>query len=127
MKSASPPREAAARSKPLPQPHWNTSRQLPRLGPRDRVEPGHRDRPELWDYAGQNGYTIASKDSDFRQLAFLFGPPPPTVIRLRVGNVNSAAVFKVLNDHHEAIEAFEDATDEALLLLPGLPLGQVPR
>lgn len=51
----------------------------------------------------------------------------PKVIWLRVGNVNSAAVFKVLNDHHEAIEAFEDATDEALLLLPGLPLGQVPR
>jgi predicted nuclease of predicted toxin-antitoxin system len=30
---------------------------------------------QIWDYAGQNNYVIVSKDSDFRQLAFLFGPP----------------------------------------------------
>jgi predicted nuclease of predicted toxin-antitoxin system len=26
---------------------------------------------EVWDYARRNGFTIASKDSDFRQLSFL--------------------------------------------------------
>jgi len=31
---------------------------------------------EIWDYAGEHGYVIVSKDSDFRQLAFLLGPPP---------------------------------------------------
>jgi len=29
---------------------------------------------EIWDYAAEHGYVIASKDSDFRQLAFLHGP-----------------------------------------------------
>ncbi len=29
---------------------------------------------EIWDYAREHGYLIASKDSDFRQLAFLYGP-----------------------------------------------------
>ena len=75
---------------------------------------------EVWDFAGQNEYVIVSKDSDFRQLTFLFGPPPK-VIWLRVGNANSAATFKVIDDHRDAIEAFEDATDEGLLVLPSLP------
>jgi predicted nuclease of predicted toxin-antitoxin system len=34
---------------------------------------------EMRDYAGEHGYSIVSKDSDFRQLAFLFGPPPKAI------------------------------------------------
>lgn len=30
---------------------------------------------EIWSYAGEQGHVIGSKDSDFRQLAFLHGPP----------------------------------------------------
>lgn len=30
---------------------------------------------EIWDYAREHGYAIVSKDADFRQLAFLYGPP----------------------------------------------------
>ena len=41
----------------------------------------------IWDYAGTHGYVIASKDTDFRQLAFLYGPPPK-VIWLRVGKIH---------------------------------------
>lgn len=29
---------------------------------------------EIWSYAGEHGHVIVSKDSDFRQLAFLHGP-----------------------------------------------------
>ena len=29
---------------------------------------------EIWAYAGEHGFVIVSKDSDFRQLAFLHGP-----------------------------------------------------
>jgi predicted nuclease of predicted toxin-antitoxin system len=75
---------------------------------------------EVWDYAGQQDYTVVSKDSDFRQLAFLRGPPPK-VIWLRVGNVNTATVLGVLLSHHEALDAFDATADEALLVLPGLP------
>jgi predicted nuclease of predicted toxin-antitoxin system len=38
---------------------------------------------EVWEFARAGGYVIVSKDSDFRQLAFLFGPPPK-VVWLRV-------------------------------------------
>lgn len=31
---------------------------------------------EIWSYAGEHDFVIVSKDSDFRHLAFLHGPPP---------------------------------------------------
>jgi predicted nuclease of predicted toxin-antitoxin system len=34
---------------------------------------------EIWDFAGGQGFVIVSKDSDFRQLAFLLGPPPKAI------------------------------------------------
>lgn len=66
----------------------------------------------IWDYAAGHGYVIVSKDSDFRQLAFLHGPPPK-VIWLRVGNATT-------------IRAFGDSADEAFLVLSGAALGQPP-
>ena len=74
---------------------------------------------EIWDYAGAHGYTIVSKDSDFRQLAFLHGPPPKSVW-LRLGNVSTSTVLQLLGEQHERIEAFGSTDDEALLVLPGL-------
>ena len=34
---------------------------------------------EVWEYAKQFGFTIVSKDTDFSQRGFLFGPPPKVV------------------------------------------------
>ncbi|HMR95916.1 MAG TPA: DUF5615 family PIN-like protein [Microthrixaceae bacterium] len=75
---------------------------------------------EIWDYAGEHGYVIASKDSDFRQLAFLHGPPPK-VVWLRIGNASTATVLRTLLDHTQILEAFALSEDEALLVLPGMP------
>jgi len=75
---------------------------------------------EFWEYARDHGYAVASKDSDFRQLAFLYGPPPK-VVWLRLGNVNTATILQALLDHHPAIEAFDNDADNALLVVPGLP------
>lgn len=72
---------------------------------------------EIWSYAGEHGHVIVSKDSDFRQLAFLHGPPPKA-IWLRVGNASTATILQVILDHLEAIEAFSYSDDEALLVLP---------
>ena len=33
----------------------------------------------IWSYARDHGYTIVSKDNDFRQYAFLYGPPPKAI------------------------------------------------
>lgn len=38
----------------------------------------------IWEYAAEHELVVVSKDSDFRQLAFLYGPPPK-VVWLRVG------------------------------------------
>lgn len=75
---------------------------------------------EIWEHAREHDYVIVSKDSDFRQLAFLHGPPPK-VVWLRVGNASTATVFRFLLDHTDTIEAFAISEDEALLVLPGLP------
>ncbi len=72
---------------------------------------------EIWSWAGQHSFVIVSKDSDFRQLAFLHGPPP-RAIWLRMGNASTLDIFSVLRDHLEVVQRFAESTDEALLVLP---------
>ena len=60
---------------------------------------------------------IVSKDSDFRQLAFLYGPPPKA-IWLRMGNASTLDIFNVLRDHLDDVRRFAVSEDEALLVLP---------
>lgn len=74
---------------------------------------------EIWDYAGEHDYVIASKDSDFRQLAFLLGPPPKA-LWLRVGNASTNAITDLLRTHAADIRAFAESEAEALLVLPDL-------
>lgn len=71
----------------------------------------------MWEYAGTHGLLLVSKDSDFRQLAFLHGPPPK-VLWLRLGNASTLAVLNVLLDSIEAIERFVMTEEESLLVLP---------
>jgi predicted nuclease of predicted toxin-antitoxin system len=72
---------------------------------------------EIWAYAGEHGFVIVSKDSDFRQLAFLHGPPPKA-IWVRLGNASTIEIFDALWDNLEEIVRFSDDADEALLVLP---------
>ena len=63
----------------------------------------------VWDYARENGYTIVSKDNDFRQRAFLHGPPPK-VIWLSVGNSGTNRIATLMqaekrNEHIQAPQA----------------------
>ena len=64
------------------------------------------DDRAIWDYARSNGFTIVSLDADFAERATLDGPPPK-VIWLRCGNPSTDVIEKLLRDHAEAIEAFE--------------------
>lgn len=73
---------------------------------------------EVWEHAGANDYILVSKDSDFRQLAFLHGPPPK-IVWLRLGNVTTVEIATAILDHNETIERFAASQDEALLVLPG--------
>jgi predicted nuclease of predicted toxin-antitoxin system len=74
---------------------------------------------EIWAYAGEHGYVIVSKDSDFRQLAFLLGPPPKAVW-LRVGNRSTTEIAALLRSSADVIIRFATSEEEALLVLPDL-------
>lgn len=72
---------------------------------------------EIWEYASEHDLIVVSKDSDFRQLAFLHGPPPK-VVWLRIGNVSTAQIATMLLDHLERVETFVDNDEEAMLVIP---------
>ena len=71
---------------------------------------------EIWEYAGEHDFLIVSKDSDFRQLAFLHGPPPKA-IWMRLGNANTAEIAAALRAQEREIDRFHADPDEAFLVL----------
>ena len=76
----------------------------------------------MWDFAGERGYIIATKDSDFRQFAFLYGAPPK-VIWVRTGNVTTTAIADLLRANRNRVEAFSTSPEESLLVLPLMVAG----
>jgi predicted nuclease of predicted toxin-antitoxin system len=70
------------------------------------------DDLKVWLYAAAHGLMVVSKDSDFRHLALLHGPPPK-VIWLRVGNGPTSVVETLLRARLADVQAF--AADPALL------------
>ena len=72
------------------------------------------DDRALWHYAQANGFTLVSQDSDFADMAALFGPPP-RVIWLRCGNQPTESIDKLLRDHAQVIVSFEQDSAAACL------------
>lgn len=70
----------------------------------------------VWNYAREHGLVIVSKDVDFRQRSFVYGAPPK-VIGVRLGNCSTAEVERLLRHHAQAIGAFGQAAELALLNL----------
>jgi predicted nuclease of predicted toxin-antitoxin system len=70
----------------------------------------------IWEWAGERGFVVVSKDTDFRQLAFLYGPPPK-VVWLRVGNVSTSLIETLLLGSASRIARFIDDDEEALLVI----------
>ena len=75
------------------------------------------DDEAVWNHARRNGQMIATKDTDFHQRCFLFGPPPK-VVWLRTGNCTTAHIESLLRSSIDDIRAFA-ADDEAALLVLG--------
>ena len=71
---------------------------------------------EIWDYAAKNGYIIVSKDSDFVQMATLFGTPPK-IILLATGNASTDSIRHCLLTHKKTINEFCSNPEEALLII----------
>jgi len=74
------------------------------------------DDREIWDYAKVSGLTLVTQDSDFADMAALYGSPPK-VIWLRCGNQRTVVVEAILRKHSAAILAFEQDEDAECLEL----------
>jgi predicted nuclease of predicted toxin-antitoxin system len=59
----------------------------------------------LWDYARDNDFALASKDSDFEDISLTRGMPPKW-IWVRSGNGGTKAVEAAFRRHFVAIERF---------------------
>jgi predicted nuclease of predicted toxin-antitoxin system len=82
---------------------------------RDAGLAGASDR-RIWDYAYENGFTIVSKDDDFRQRSFLEGPPPK-IVWLQVGNAGTGQIAELLQERSARLRDFADENESALLIV----------
>src|SRR5579872_5466551 len=71
---------------------------------------------EIWNYAGSMSMVLVSQDSDFADMAALFGPPPK-VIWLRCGNQSTKYIEIILRKHISIIQDFENDTNASCLEL----------
>ena len=76
---------------------------------------GAEDR-RIWPFAGEHGFFLASKDSDFYQRSVLFGAPPK-VIWLRVGNGPTRTIAELLRARYVLVQRFADDPAAAFLTL----------
>ena len=70
------------------------------------------DDAAIWQFAKANGFTIVTHDSDFADMAMLYGSPPK-IIWLRCGNQPNSIIEKILRAHAESIVAFEQNAEAA--------------
>ena len=73
----------------------------------------------LWEYARANVFAIVSKDEDFHQFSFLYGPPPK-VVWLRLGNCTIADIERTLRICRDELVQFS-ADDEGAFLVVDEP------
>ena len=70
----------------------------------------------VWEHAKAEDCVLVSKDNDFRQRSFQYGPPPK-VVWLSVGNAGTAVILRLLRESHEEVERFVSSAEEALLVV----------
>ena len=117
MSTVSPPRrEAATRSESVAHACSATRRRVPESLHVAEIGLDTATDREIWEYAAQRGYVIVSKDTDFRQLALVFGPPPH-VVWLRVGNVSTGVIEALLRRSVARLQEFAASDEESLLVL----------
>jgi predicted nuclease of predicted toxin-antitoxin system len=76
------------------------------------------DDHRLWDYASAHGFTIVSKDTDFRERSYVQGFPLK-IIWLDVRNADTEAIAELLRREAPriAIAHFDASTELSMLIL----------
>lgn len=59
---------------------------------------------KISDYADANGYTVVTKDADFRNSHFIKGSPEK-LLKIALGNIPTPKLIAILELHFEAIVA----------------------
>lgn len=72
------------------------------------------DDRAVWAYAKDHGFTLVTLDSDFHELATLYGAPPK-IVWLKCGNQPRWYVAGLLLQHRDKIEAFGNDPKSAVL------------
>ena len=78
------------------------------------------DDQQIWNHARAHGFTIVSKDTDFRERSSVEGFPPK-VIWLEVGTTGTSAIANLLRRERQRIERFETDGDAPFLILSIVP------
>lgn len=61
------------------------------------------DDRAIWNYAKDNDFVIVTKDSDFFEMASVYGQPPQ-IVWLKIGNQSKAATINALIANQQNIE-----------------------
>lgn len=72
---------------------------------------------EIWRYAGDNGFTLVTMDTDFLDFATLHGAPP-RVILLRCGNQPTSVIADLLLEHALRIAVLDHQDEVSCLEIP---------
>jgi predicted nuclease of predicted toxin-antitoxin system len=91
---------------------WPGSTHIETIGMRGATD------ESIWLFARDNGFTVVSKDDDFRGLALVRGAPPQ-VIWLQVGNSSTSRVADLLRANAVVLETFSADPVESLIVLKG--------
>jgi predicted nuclease of predicted toxin-antitoxin system len=74
------------------------------------------DDARVWDHAAKHEFMIVSKDGDFNNRAFLFGPPPK-VVWIQRGSCSTRDIEALLRARHADLVTFAADAAAALLIL----------
>ena len=70
----------------------------------------------IWAFARDNGFVLASKDSDFYQRSMLFDRPPK-LVWIRIGNCTRDRIVNLLTIYADDIGAMDLSPLEAMLVI----------
>ena len=72
---------------------------------------------EVWRYAGEQGFLIVTKDSDFHEKSLLRGSPPK-VVWLRLGNCSTREIQELLRHYVQSVRDLATDPERGYLILP---------
>ena len=74
------------------------------------------DDRDIWEYACSHGFIIVSKDEDFHQMSFVYGPPPK-VVWVCLGYCTTTEIENTLRRYYADLAGFSEQAEEAFLII----------